>query len=90
MEIPTKELLILGVGIVFTIIGFLIKKLLKDFETKMSESTLALQQNTLAVVKLNTQIEIVMKQLERVYQMEKDLDAVHSKLRALVFGKDEN
>jgi len=90
MEIPLKELVILGFTIVFAIIGFLIKKLINDFEDKLEKSTKVLQENTLAVVKLNAQLEIVMRQMERVYKVEKDLDAVHAKLRNSMARQDEN
>ena len=90
MEFPTKDIIILLLTVTFAVIGYLLKKVLSNFESKMAESTRAVQENTLAVVKLNTQMEMIFKQLERVYQMEKDLDAVHGKLRTLMSGNGKD
>ena len=77
MEIP-KEMGLYGV-----VLAFLVKDIFLTFKSNQKEHTKAIQENTLAITKLEVQLEHTNQKLAEVPSMRKDIDAAHEAIRSL-------
>ena len=76
-------------------LGFLVKWALErykrdedTFEVKLEKNTDATLQNTLAITRLEVQLTHIVKVLELVPEMRRDIDGIGSKLRSLSSSED--
>lgn len=53
-----------------------LKEILKDHTSKIAE-------NTLALVKLQVTMDFIIKKTESIFEIEKDVDALHKKMREM-------
>lgn len=61
----------------------LVKEIASSFSDSRKKNTQALEANTHAVIKLETKIEHIMKRLDDLPEMQKDINALHEKVRNL-------
>lgn len=63
--------------------GSLIVYFLKKRDKAFDEHERALRENTFALVKLSLQMELVLKELSKIPEMEKDLNNIGEKVRSI-------
>jgi len=68
---------------VIMFMGAIIIYFLKKKDKSTDEHEKALRENTFALVKLSCQMEIVLKQLERLPEIERDLSNLGQKVRSM-------
>lgn len=86
MDIP-KE-----VGLYGTVLAFILKDVFLSFKSNQKEHTKAIQENTLAITKLEVQLDHTNQKLAEVPSMRKDIDAAHEAIRSLktAFASQDN
>lgn len=86
MDIP-KE-----VGLYGTVLAFILKDVFLSFKSNQKEHTKAIQENTLAITKLEVQLDHTNQKLAEVPSMRKDIDAAHEAIRSLkaAFASKDN
>lgn len=63
--------------------AFLCKDIFLSFKNTGKEHTKAIQENTLAITKLEVQLEHTNQKLGEIPTMKKDIDSAHESIRAL-------
>lgn len=74
------------VGLYAIVAGFLVKELFYTFKNSNKEHTKAIQENTLAITKLEVQLEHMTQKLSELPSIKKDVDAAHEAIRFLRNG----
>lgn len=81
-------LMFIGFGIkeLWDLVKGLLQKKEDARETAINEATKATNQNTLALVQLSSDMKNVLKAIEEIPKMRKDLDSAHEKIREMQNG----
>lgn len=70
-------------NIYLLVAAFLLKDIFLSFKNTGKEHTKAIQENTLAITKLEVQLEHTNHKLSEIPEMKKDIDSAHESIRAL-------
>lgn len=74
------------IGLYAVIAGFLVKEVFYTLKNSNKEHTKAIQENTLAITKLEVQLEHTNQRLAELPTIKKDVDAAHEAIRYLRNG----
>lgn len=76
--------------IIIMFMGAIIIYFLKKKDKATDDHERALKENTFALIKISMQMEIVMKDLAKLPEFEKDLNNLGLKVRSMSNGKSDN
>lgn len=81
-QLDTKFLVSL-ISLLCLILGFLFSRLTSFGSNFVQKHMEVLQQNTHAIIKLETQMELLIKRLDSISQLEKDVNSLGQRYRSL-------
>lgn len=84
------ELVWFGLGAIIMLLIHTLTFFLKKDSQKSEKAELALNENTHAILKLTLQMELVLKQLEKLPEIEKDLNLLGAKVRDLSMNNNNS
>jgi len=93
-ELPPSALVILVVGLAFILkmigtgIAWAFSEVWANRKAQMERHDIALSSNTMAIIKLQVQIEQLMELLGSIPKMKEDISYAHSKIREIQNGQD--
>ena len=78
----------LTLGAIFLIVIKEVASFIRDtFSSQQKQNTQAMQENTLAIVELKVELKFIQRALEKLPEIEKDINVAHQKIRAIEQGR---